>query len=178
MAVRSGKAVRFKDESVRPIGRTASGVRGITLGHDKDEVVGMVCVENESEDILVVSENGYGKRSKIEDYRLTNRGGKGVKTINVTEKTGQLIAVKSVDDSNDLMIITQVGLTIRMAISSLRILGRTAQGVRLINLREGDKIASVTIVPADETEEVEIIPENLDENPEITSEDDDQPIES
>lgn len=176
MAVRSGKAVRFKDESVRPIGRTASGVRGITLGHDQDEVVGMVCVENESEDILVVSENGYGKRSKIEDYRLTNRGGKGVKTINVTEKTGPLIAIKSVDNGNDLMIITQVGLTIRMAISSLRILGRTAQGVRLINLREGDKIASVTIVPT--PDEVEEIPEILDENTEISQENDDQPIES
>ncbi len=175
MAVRSGKAVRFKDESVRPIGRTASGVRGITLGHEKDEVVGMVCVENETEDILVVSENGYGKRSKIEDYRLTNRGGKGVKTINVTEKTGQLISIKSVDDSNDLMIITQAGLTIRMAISSLRILGRTAQGVRLINLKDTDKIASVTIVPApDEVEEImeiqdgiiEQTDENIDEQTE------------
>ncbi|MFY9152568.1 MAG: DNA gyrase subunit A [Prolixibacteraceae bacterium] len=177
MAVRSGKAVRFEDHSVRPIGRTASGVRGITLGHDQDEVVGMVCVENETEDILVVSENGYGKRSKIEDYRLTNRGGKGVKTINVTEKTGQLISIKSVDDSSDLMIITQVGLTIRMAISSLRILGRTAQGVRLINLREGDKIASVTIVPADETEEVVEIAEIIDENSESDLDNDDQPIE-
>lgn len=153
MAVRSGKAVRFEDSSVRPIGRTASGVRGITLGHDNDEVVGMVCVENENEDILVVSENGYGKRSKIDDYRLTNRGGKGVKTINITEKTGELISIKSVDDTNDLMIITQSGLTIRMSISSLRILGRTAQGVRLINLKEGDKIASVTIVPASEDQD-------------------------
>ncbi|MBV5315731.1 MAG: DNA gyrase subunit A [Prolixibacteraceae bacterium] len=159
MAVRSGKAVRFEDCSVRPIGRTASGVRGITLGNDADEVVGMVCVENENEDILVVSENGYGKRSKIEDYRLTNRGGKGVKTINVTEKTGPLISIKSVDESNDLMIITQSGLTIRMSISALRIIGRTAQGVRLINLKEGDKIASITIVPTSEDE----IAENLDE---------------
>lgn len=150
MAVRSGKAVRFDDSSVRPIGRTASGVRGITLGHDNDEVVGMVCVENENEDILVVSENGYGKRSKIDDYRLTNRGGKGVKTISITEKTGQLISIKSVNDTSDLMIITQSGLTIRMSISALRILGRTAQGVRLINLKEGDQIASVTIVPASE----------------------------
>ncbi len=153
MAVRSGKAVRFEDANVRPIGRTASGVRGITLGHDADEVVGMVCVENENEDILVVSENGYGKRSKIEDYRLTNRGGKGVKTINITEKTGDLISIKSVDDTNDLMIITQSGLTIRMSVSSLRILGRTAQGVRLINLKEGDKIASITIVPASDDHE-------------------------
>jgi DNA gyrase subunit A len=162
MAVRSGKAVRFEDNSVRPIGRTASGVRGITLGNDQDEVIGMVCVENETEDILVVSENGYGKRSKIEDYRLTNRGGKGVKTINVTEKTGPLISIKSVDESNDLMIITQSGLTIRMSISALRIIGRTAQGVRLINLKEGDKIASITIVPAAEDEINEIQDEIID----------------
>ncbi|MBA4411346.1 MAG: DNA gyrase subunit A [Bacteroidota bacterium] len=162
MAVRSGKAVRFEDHSVRPIGRTASGVRGITLGNNLDEVVGMVCVENENEDILVVSENGYGKRSKIEDYRLTNRGGKGVKTINVTEKTGPLISIKSVDESNDLMIITQSGLTIRMSVSALRIIGRTAQGVRLINLKEGDKIASITIVPAAEDEIAEIQDEIID----------------
>jgi DNA gyrase subunit A len=170
MAVRSGKAVRFEDSSVRPIGRTASGVRGITLGHDQDEVVGMVCVENENEDILVVSENGYGKRSKIEDYRLTNRGGKGVKTINITEKTGQLISIKSVNDASDLMIITQSGLTIRMSISSLRILGRTAQGVRLINLKEGDQIASITIVPA--AEDVEEVQPNIDENLEVSDEND------
>jgi len=166
MAVRSGKAVRFEDSSVRPIGRTASGVRGITLGHDMDEVVGMVCVENENEDILVVSENGYGKRSKIGDYRLTNRGGKGVKTINVTEKTGQVISIKSVDDTNDLMIITQSGLTIRMSISALRILGRTAQGVRLINLKEGDQIASITIVPT--SEDPDDVSEILDENIELS----------
>lgn len=170
MAVRSGKAVRFEDSSVRPIGRTASGVRGITLGHDQDEVVGMVCVENENEDILVVSENGYGKRSKIVDYRLTNRGGKGVKTINITEKTGQLISIKSVNDASDLMIITQSGLTIRMSISSLRILGRTAQGVRLINLKEGDQIASITIVPA--AEDVEEVLPNIDENLEVSDEND------
>ena len=114
----------------------------------------MVCVENENEDILVVSENGYGKRSKIGDYRLTNRGGKGVKTINVTEKTGQIISIKSVNDTTDLMIITQAGLTIRMSISALRILGRTAQGVRLINLKEGDQIASITIVPSEEADEI------------------------
>lgn len=169
MAVRSGKAVRFEDSSVRPIGRTASGVRGITLGHDQDEVVGMVCVENENEDILVVSENGYGKRSKIGDYRLTNRGGKGVKTINVTEKTGQVISIKSVNDTTDLMIITQSGLTIRMSISALRILGRTAQGVRLINLKEGDQIASITIVPT--SEDVEEVSEILDENIELSEDD-------
>jgi DNA gyrase subunit A len=175
MAVRSGKAVRFEDGSVRPIGRTASGVRGITLGHDLDEVVGMVCVENENADILVVSENGYGKRSKIGDYRLTNRGGKGVKTINVTEKTGQVISIKSVDDTNDLMIITQSGLTIRMSISSLRILGRTAQGVRLINLKEGDQIASITIVPT--SEDADDVSEISDENINLSEENDSQPEE-
>ena len=174
MAVRSGKAVRFEDSSVRPIGRTASGVRGITLGHEQDEVVGMVCVENENEDILVVSENGYGKRSKIGDYRLTNRGGKGVKTINVTEKTGQVISIKSVNDTTDLMIITQSGLTIRMSISALRILGRTAQGVRLINLKEGDQIASITIVPT--SEDADETPVILDENIEL-SDDDNSPTE-
>lgn len=174
MAVRSGKAVRFEDSSVRPIGRTASGVRGIRLGHDQDEVVGMVCVENENEDILVVSENGYGKRSKIEDYRLTNRGGKGVKTINITEKTGQLISIKSVDESNDLMIITQSGLTIRMTISNMRIIGRAAQGVRLINLKDGDKIASVAIVPT--TEEPEELSEAVNDNSEATPAEDQSDI--
>ncbi len=181
MAVRSGKAVRFEDHSVRPIGRTASGVRGITLGNDQDEVVGMVCVENENEDILVVSENGYGKRSKIEDYRLTNRGGKGVKTINITEKTGQLISIKSVDDSSDLMIITQSGLTIRMSVSSLRIIGRTAQGVRLINLKESDQIASITIVPSsEEPDEIIELPDGsveLPENEDIQEDTNNQPEE-
>ena len=131
----------------------------------------MRIVENENEDILVVSENGYGKRSKIGDYRLTNRGGKGVKTINVTEKTGQVISIKSVDDTNDLMIITQSGLTIRMSISALRILGRTAQGVRLINLKEGDQIASITIVPTSEdSDEVsEILDENITLSEDIVS---------
>lgn len=165
MAVRSGKAVRFMDEDIRAIGRTAAGVRGIRLGSDQDEVVGMICVEGENEDVLVVSENGYGKRSKIEDYRLTARGGKGVKTINITEKTGPLISIKSVDETNDLMIITQSGLTIRMSISNMRIIGRTAQGVRLINLKEGDKIASVAIVPASEDQEEER------ESPETNAED-------
>jgi len=157
MAVRSGKAVRFKESNVRAIGRTASGVRGITLGHEGDEVVGMICVENESENVLVVSENGYGKRSSIEGYRITNRGGKGVKTINITEKTGELIAIKSVDDTNDLMIITQNGLAIRLPVSQLRIMGRAAQGVRLINLKEDDKIASVArVINSDEAEETNI----------------------
>ncbi len=153
MAVRSGKAIRFKDGAVRPIGRTASGVRGITLGNETDEVVGMISVENESEDVLVVSENGFGKRSSIEDYRITNRGGKGVKTINITEKTGKLIAIKGVDDTNDLMIITQNGLAIRLPVAQLRIMGRAAQGVKLINLKDNDIIASVArVINSDDSE--------------------------
>ena len=153
IAVRSGKAIRFNESIVRPIGRTASGVRGITLGSAKDEVIGMICVQNEDEDILVVSENGYGKRSKIDDYRITNRGGKGVKTINVTEKTGELIAIKNVSDDNDLMIITQNGLTIRLAVSSISLLGRATQGVRVINLKEDDRIASIARVDMEEAPE-------------------------
>jgi DNA gyrase subunit A len=155
IAVRSGKAIRFPDEIVRPIGRTASGVRGITLGHKNDEVIGMVCVQDDNEDILVISENGYGKRSKIDDYRITNRGGKGVKTINITEKTGELIAIKSVSDDNDLMIITQNGITIRLAVNSISVLGRATQGVRVINLRNEDRIASVARVEIEEEDVVE-----------------------
>lgn len=151
LAVRSGKAIRFNENIVRAIGRTASGVRGISLS-DSDEVIGMICVENESEDVMVVSENGYGKRSRIEDYRVTNRGGKGVKTINITEKTGALVALKSVTDNDDLMIITESGMTIRMAVESVRLMGRAAQGVRLINLKENDTIASVTRVGKSEDE--------------------------
>jgi DNA gyrase subunit A len=156
IAVRSGKAIRFNESIVRAIGRTASGVRGIRLGHENDEVIGMVCVQDENEDILVVSENGYGKRSKIDDYRVTNRGGKGVKTINVTEKTGELIAMKSVSNDNDLMIITTNGITIRLAINSISILGRATQGVRVINLKGDDRIASVARVNA-----VEETPEEI-----------------
>ena len=152
MAVRTGKAIRFPEEKVRAIGRTGAGVRGITLGGEKDELVGMVCVENESEDILVVSENGFGKRSKIEDYRVTNRGGKGVKTLNVTPKTGSLVAIKGVNNDDDLMIITQSGVTIRLPVQDIRMTGRAAQGVKLINLREDDMIASVARVKAAETE--------------------------
>jgi len=168
IAVRSGKAIRFNESIVRAIGRTASGVRGITLGHDNDEVIGMVCVMDENQDILVVSENGYGKRSKIDDYRITNRGGKGVKTINVTEKTGELVAIKSVSDENDLMIITQHGITIRIPISSVSVLGRATQGVRIINLKDGDSIASVARVSnedtADEEESGAETSENEDNN--------------
>ncbi len=152
LAVKSGKAIRFNENTVRAIGRTASGVRGVNLA-EGDEVIGMICVENESEDVMVVSENGYGKRSKIEDYRITNRGGKGVKTINITEKTGKLVAIKSVTDSDDLMIITADGITIRMAINSVRLMGRTAQGVKLINLRENSTIASVASVSKNEENE-------------------------
>jgi DNA gyrase subunit A len=160
LAVRSGKAIRFNESIVRPIGRTASGVRGIRLGNENDEVIGMVCVQDDNEDILVVSENGYGKRSKIDDYRVTNRGGKGVKTINITEKTGKLIAMKSVSDENDLMIITQNGITIRLAVNTISILGRATQGVRVINLKEDDTIASVARVTIVEPEENE--GENID----------------
>ena len=156
IAVKSGKAIRFHEDIVRSIGRTASGVRGITLRDENDEVVGMICVENESEDVLVVSEKGYGKRSSIEDYRITNRGGKGVKTINITEKTGTLMAIKSVLDENDLMIITQKGLTIRLPISALRVMGRAAQGVRLINLKGEDKIASIARVTFENTSDEEL----------------------
>lgn len=152
IAVKSGKAIRFHEETVRAIGRTASGVRGITLGSETDEVIGMISVENQSEDVLVVSEKGYGKRSSIEDYRVTNRGGKGVKTISVTEKTGSLIAIKSVTDQNDLMIITQNGITIRVPISEIRVMGRATQGVRLINLRNEDAIASIARVEFEEND--------------------------
>ena len=148
LAVKSGKAIRFEEEKVRPMGRTASGVRGVRLADDSDEVVGMICVNDFESDVLVVSENGYGKRSSIEDYRITNRGGKGVKTINVTEKTGSLIALKNVTDDNDLMIVNKSGITIRISVSDLRQMGRATQGVRIIKLRENDSIAAVAKVPA------------------------------
>ncbi len=153
IANRSGRAIRFHEKTVRPMGRNASGVRGITLANEADEVIGMITVENESEDILVVSEKGYGKRSRIGDYRLTNRGGKGVKTINITEKTGDLIALKGVIDSDDIMIINKSGITIRMAVSDMRIMGRATQGVKLINLRENDSIAAVAYVETSEEDE-------------------------
>jgi DNA gyrase subunit A len=162
MAVRSGKAIRFKEKDIRAIGRTASGVKGINLSKG-DIVIGMVCIEEQKEDILVVSENGYGKRSSLEDYRITKRGGKGVKTINITEKTGSLIALKGVTDENDLMIITKSGLTIRMAVSELRVMGRATQGVRLINLKKNDQIAAIEFVAAGEKEElIEDIEDNLE----------------
>ncbi|HOP03741.1 MAG TPA: DNA gyrase subunit A [Tenuifilaceae bacterium] len=152
LAAREGKAIRFPEKLVRPIGRTGSGVRGISLG-TSDEVIGMVCVEeNEAMDILVVSEKGYGKRSDLDDYRVTNRGGKGVKTINITEKTGKLIAVKGVNNADDLMIINRSGITIRLSVDKVRLAGRATQGVRLINLRNGDSIAAVAKVQKDEEE--------------------------
>ena len=159
LAARNGKCVRFNEKDVRAIGRTASGVRGINI-EDNDEVIGMICVDYQTEDmeskhILVVSENGYGKRSNLDDYRVTNRGAKGVKTINITEKTGSLIAIKDVTNDNDLMIINKSGITIRVAASDIRVVGRATQGVRLINIREGDMIAAVCRVNKSEEKPVE-----------------------
>jgi DNA gyrase subunit A len=154
LAVKSGRAIRFPEASVRPMGRTASGVRGIKLASEKNDfVIGMITVENKEKDIMVVSEKGYGKRSDIDGYRITNRGGKGVKTINITEKTGSLIALKDVTDNHDLMIITQFGNILRSPVSALRVMGRATQGVRLINLKENDIIASVACVLVSEEEE-------------------------
>ena len=170
LAVKSGRAIRFPEESVRPMGRTASGVRGIRLANETtDFVIGMITVENKEKDILVVAEKGYGKRSSIEDYRITNRGGKGVKTINITEKTGSLIALKDVTDNHDLMIITQFGNILRSPVSALRVMGRATQGVRLINLKENDIIASVAEVLVSEDEDGADI-DNIEENKEIAKE--------
>lgn len=153
IAAREGKAIRFNESTVRPIGRVGAGVRGISI-EESDEVIGMICVEPDSkQDVLVLSENGYGKRTDLDEYRITNRGGKGVKTINITEKTGKLISIQAVTDENDLMIINRSGLTIRTAVEQIRLAGRATQGVRIINLREGDAIASVMAVPAAGDEE-------------------------
>jgi DNA gyrase subunit A len=159
VALRSGRAIRFNESTVRPMGRTATGVRGVTLAHDKDEVIGMISINDPESTILVVSEKGYGKRTDLEDYRITNRGGKGVKTINVTDKTGDLIAIKDVTDKDDLMIINKSGIVIRIAVSELRVMGRATQGVRLINLKGDDEIASVAKVEHEEEvlEEAEAI---------------------
>jgi DNA gyrase subunit A len=150
LAVKSGKAIRFEESKTRPMGRGASGVRGITLKDSSDEVVGMIAVNDMDANILVVSENGYGKRSSVENYRVTNRGGKGVKTISITEKTGKLVAIKSVNDQDDLMIINKSGIAIRMEISALRVMGRATQGVKLINLKGDDTIAAVAKVMKDD----------------------------
>ncbi|MGB5459508.1 MAG: DNA gyrase subunit A [Eudoraea sp.] len=155
LGLKSGKAIRFEESKTRPMGRNASGVRGIRLADEKDEVVGMVAVNNFDDEILVVSENGYGKRSSIDDYRITNRGGKGVKTISITDKTGGLVAIKNVSDSDDLMIINKSGIAIRMSVDDLRTMGRATQGVKLINLKDSDSIAAVAKVMKDE--------DNLDE---------------
>ncbi len=152
MALKSGKAIRFPEEKVRPMGRTASGVRGITLGHDKDEVVGMIIVEGEDPNVLVVASKGYGKRSSLEDYRVTNRGGKGVKTISITEKTGELISIKQVTDEDQLMIINKSGIAIRMEVEEMRVMGRATQGVRLINLKGKDEIAAVAKIALEHLE--------------------------
>ncbi len=173
MALKSGRAIRFNESKVRPMGRTATGVRGITLASEKDEVVGMISVNSSEATILVLSEKGYGKRTDIDDYRITNRGGKGVKTINVTEKTGELIAIKDVTDKDDLMIINKSGIVIRIAVSQLRVMGRATQGVKLISLKEGDAIASLAKVEHEEDVETadvvvtdgEVIEADLNEDP-------------
>ena len=162
LALRSGKAIRFEEAKTRPMGRGASGVRGIRLQHDNDQVIGMIAVNDMDSNILVVSENGYGKRSSLEDYRITNRGGKGVKTISITEKTGNLVAIKNVTDEEDLMIINKSGIAIRMAVADLRVMGRATQGVKLINLKGKDSIAAVAKVMKDDEDE-----QNLDDNTHI-----------
>ena len=160
MALRSGRAIRFNESKVRPMGRTATGVRGVTLAGEKDEVVGMISINDPEVTVLVVSENGYGKRTDIEDYRVTNRGGKGVKTLNVTEKTGELVSIKDVTDADDLMIINKSGIVIRIGVADLRVMGRATQGVRLITFKGKDSIASVAKVPREEL----IVEEDSEEN--------------
>lgn len=162
LAKKSGKAIRFNEENVRAVGRTSQGVKGVTLEGKNDEVIGMICINDPDTNVLVVSEKGYGKRSVVGDYRITNRGGKGVKTLNITDKTGALIAIKSVTDDDDLMIINKSGITIRMSVSELRVMGRATQGVRLINLRNGDEIAAVAKVEFSEDAE-EVLDETKDE---------------
>ena len=187
IANRNGRAIRFHESAVRVMGRTASGVKGMTLDEDNtDEVVGMICIKDkEKETVLVVSEQGYGKRSSIEDYRITNRGGKGVKTINITEKTGKLVAIKNVTDENDLMIINKSGITIRLKVADVRIMGRATQGVRLINLeKRNDQIGSVCKVmtesledeiPTEETEGT-IVSDLSNDTPEVDNADVDTDI--
>ena len=155
MGLKSGKAIRFEESKTRPMGRNASGVRGVTLAHENDEVIGMISVNETTDNILVVSENGYGKRSDLEDYRVTNRGGKGVKTISITDKTGELVAIKNVTDQDDLMIINKSGIAIRLPVEDLRVMGRATQGVRLINLKNNDQIAAVAKVMKIEDDEIE-----------------------
>ena len=157
IASREGRALRFNESTVRPMGRVSSGVRAISIDED-NEVIGMIAIEpGTAQDVLVLSENGYGKRTDLDEYRITNRGGKGVKTINITEKTGKLISIQAVTDDNDLMIINRSGLTIRTSVEQIRVAGRATQGVRVINLREGDSIASVTAVPKTDEEDIETV---------------------
>jgi DNA gyrase subunit A len=170
LAVRSGKLVRFEESKTRPMGRGASGVRGITLANDKDEVIGMVSVNDMTSEILVVSENGYGKRSSLDDYRVTNRGAKGVKTLNITDKTGELVSINCVTDADDLMIINKSGLTIRMQVADLRVMGRATQGVKLINIKGNDSIAAVTKVLREDEEDL-VEDENINQDNEETSTD-------
>jgi len=154
MAARSGKAIRFHESKVRSMGRNAAGVRGIMLASENDIAIGMICLESENPDILVVSEKGYGKRSALSDYRETNRGGKGVKTLNITDKTGELVSIDSVTDHDDLIIINKSGVMIRMAVRNLRVLGRATQGVRLIKMKKEDEIAAIAKVEISEEEQV------------------------
>jgi DNA gyrase subunit A len=166
LAVKSGKAIRFEESKTRPMGRNASGVRGISIKDAQDEVIGMVTVNDLDSDILVVSEHGYGKRSNLDDYRITNRGGKGVKTLSLTEKTGNLVAIKNVNDGDDLMIINRSGIAIRLGVDTLRVMGRATQGVRLINIKADDSIAAVAKVMNDEDEiqDVDDIDVTVDDN--------------
>ena len=178
LGLKSGRAIRFNESTVRPMGRNAAGVKGITLQNDKDYVIGMVCVNDNESDILVVSEKGYGKRSSLEDYRITNRGGKGVKTISITEKTGNLIAIKNVTDDNELMIINKAGVVIRLDVSNLRTMGRATQGVRLINLRGDDEIAAVAKVDREEEDEETNFTNELDNTDSNNAENNDSSSES
>ncbi|MDE7473128.1 MAG: DNA gyrase subunit A, partial [Muribaculaceae bacterium] len=167
MANRNGRAIRFHESKVRATGRVSAGVRGMTLDDENDAIIGLICMEADStNNVMVISEKGYGKRSLLEDYRITNRGGKGVKTINVTDKVGSLVAFDSVNDDNDLVIINKSGITLRFHVSDIRVMGRATQGVRLINLdKRGDEIASVCCVDSDPEEEVEQLEENPQELP-------------
>ena len=172
IALKSGRAIHFREDQVRPMGRTATGVRGITLAGDDDKVVSMVCVERDDANLLVVSKKGYGKRSRAEEYRITHRGGKGVKSMNITEKTGELVAMKEVVDSDELMIINRSGITIRMAVHELRVMGRATQGVRLIKLNESDEISSVAVIKNLATDEESEQEEGNAENTEKEKNDD------
>jgi DNA gyrase subunit A len=175
LAKKSGKAIRFNESTVRPMGRTAAGVRGVKLENDQDEVIGMVCVLPEDEEsIMVVSEKGYGKRTLLDDYRITGRGGKGVKTLNITEKTGNLVALKTVSDDDDLMIINRSGIAIRLPLSDVRVMGRATQGVRLIKIRDNDSIASVAKIGSEKIEEEDILENGLEGDPTIDREEGDE----